>query len=116
MNLVLIKILVSAAIIAAASEIAKRVPALAALIVSLPLVSVLVMVWMQVETKDAAKIATHAEATFWYVLPSMPMFLILPAMLRGGLNFWVALAACCGITALLYLLTIQIATRFGVSM
>ena len=103
-------------IIVAASELAKRLPAMAALIVSLPLVSILVMVWMQIETKDTARIATHAEATFWYVLPSLPLFLILPAMLRAGWGFWPALGACCLITAVAYLLTIQIATRFGVSL
>ena len=116
MTLIIVKLVVSAVIIVAASELAKRLPAMAALIVSLPLVSILVMVWMQVETKDTARIATHAEATFWYVLPSLPMFLILPAMLRAGWGFWVALGACCLITAVLYLLTIQIAARFGVSL
>jgi len=116
MNLILIKLVLSAALIVGASELAKRVPAMAALIVSLPLISILVMVWMQVETKDAARIASHAEATFWYVLPSLPMFLILPAMLRAGWSFWLALGACCLITAVLYLLTIQIAARFGVSL
>ena len=116
MNLILVKLLLSAALIAGASELAKRLPAMAALIVSLPLVSILVMVWMQVETKDTARIATHAEATFWYVLPSLPMFLILPAMLRTGWTFWAALGTCCLITAGLYLLTIQVAARFGVSL
>jgi len=116
MNLILIKLLLSAGLIAGASELAKRLPAMAALIVSLPLISILVMVWMQIETKDPARIAAHAEATFWYVLPSLPMFLILPIMLRAGWSFWLALGACCLITAVLYLLTIQIAARFGVSL
>jgi hypothetical protein len=116
MSLILFKLLVSATIIAVASELAKRVPAMAALIVSLPLLSILVMVWMQIETKDTARIATHAQATFWYVLPSLPMFLILPAMLRAQWSFWLALTACCAITAVLYLLTIQLAARFGVTL
>ena len=116
MTLIIIKLIVSAALIAGASELAKRLPAMAALIVSLPLISIMVMVWMQVETKDATRIANHAEATFWYVLPSLPMFLLLPAMLRAGWSFWLALGACCLITAALYLLSIQIAARLGVSL
>jgi hypothetical protein len=116
MWLILIKLFASAAIIVIASELAKRLPGMAALIVSLPLVSLLVMVWMQVETKDSTRIATHAEATFWYVLPTLPMFLILPAMLRAGWSFWLALAACCVITAALYLVTVPIASRFGITL
>lgn len=109
-----VKVLLSALIIAAVSEIAKRNPALGALVVSLPMVSLLAIIWLWFDTRDTSRIADHAEATFWYVLPSLPMFLALPLMLRAGLNFWLALAASCVLTAVLYLVTIVVAARFGV--
>ena len=102
MGFVFIKTLISAAIIAMISEIAKRSPAFAALIASLPLISVLGMLWIYQETGDVERLASHAEATFWLVLPSLPMFLLLPAMLRHGMGFYLALGLNCALTALLY--------------
>ena len=102
MGFVVLKTLISAVIIAAISEIAKRSPAFAALIASLPLVSVLGMLWIYQETSDVERIAAHAESTFWLVLPSLPMFLLLPALLRQGIGFYPALALNCALTALLY--------------
>src|SRR6187399_3242795 len=82
-----IKCTLSGIIIAVISEIAKRSPAFAALIASLPLLSLLGILWLWRDTGDAERIASHAEATFWYVIPSLPMFLVLPAMLRAGVGF-----------------------------
>ena len=114
MGYVIVKTLLSAVIIALISEIAKRSPAFAALIASLPLVSVLGMLWIYNETNDVPRIAAHAEATFWFVLPSLPMFLILPAMLRHGLGFYPALAVNLVLTALLYLAMVRFGAWFGV--
>ncbi|HEY2032929.1 MAG TPA: DUF3147 family protein [Rhizomicrobium sp.] len=108
------KALLSGFIIMAVSEIAKRSPAFGALVASLPLVSVLAIMWLWRDTGDTGRIAAHAEATFWYVLPSLPMFLAFPAMLRHGVNFWIALGASCALTFVLYLLTVVIMARFGV--
>lgn len=110
----LIRALLSGLIIAAIAVIGRKAPALAALVASLPLISILGMIWLWRDTGDAMLLADHAEATFWYVLPSLPMFLLIPAMLRAGQNFWVALAAGIVLTFTLYLLTIGIAARFGV--
>src|SRR5438067_13599136 len=93
-----LKALLSGAIIAAVSEIAKRSPAFGALVASLPLVSVLAIIWLWRDTGDSVRIANHAEATFWYVLPSLPMFLAFPYMLRHGTGFWWALTAGCALT------------------
>jgi hypothetical protein len=111
-----LKGLLSGAIVLVVSEVAKRSPALGALIVSLPLVSLLGMMWLHHETHDPARIATHAEATFWYVLPSLPMFLVLPALLRHGWAFYAALAACVVLTALLYLGMAAGLARFGITL
>jgi hypothetical protein len=109
-----LKALLSGAIIAAVSEIAKRSPAFGALVASLPLVSVLAIIWLWRDTGDTVRIADHAEATFWYVLPSLPMFLAFPYMIRHGTGFWLALGAACALTVVLYFLTVIIAARFGV--
>jgi hypothetical protein len=79
-----VKALVSGVIIAIASEIAKRSPDLGALILSLPLISILAFIWLWRDTGDHEGIAALAQSTFWFVLPTLPMFLVLPALLRGG--------------------------------
>ena len=89
------KALLSGAIIAAASEVAKRSPAFGALILSLPLVSLLAFVWLWRDTADKEAIATLSQSTFWFALATLPMFLVLPALLRNGFAFWSALAASC---------------------
>lgn len=109
-----LKALLSGVIIMAVSEIAKRSPAFGALVASLPLVSLLAIIWLWRDTADTKRIADHAEATFWYVLPSLPMFLAFPAMLRSGVPFWWALLVSCVLTFVLYLATISVAARFGV--
>src|SRR4051794_26406859 len=97
-----VKALLSGVIVMIVSEIAKRSPALGALVASLPLVSVLGMIWLWRDTGDRERLAAHAQSTFWYVLPSLPMFLVLPLMLRHGAPFWLALGANVVLTALLY--------------
>lgn len=108
-----VKALVSGALIAAASEIAKRYPGVGALIASLPLVSVLGMIWLWRDKPDPANMAAHAGATFWYVLPSLPMFLLMPALLNRGVPFWVTLTAGCLLTIGLYLAMTWVGPRFG---
>ena len=109
-----IKALVSGIIVAAVSEIARRYPTTGALVASLPLVSVLGMLWLWNDKPDRANMAIHSAATFWYVLPSLPMFLVIPALLRAGLNFHLALSLGCLLTIALYLAMIALAPRFGV--
>lgn len=113
---IIAKIGISAALIVLISELGKRQPAFAALVASLPLVSVLAMTWMYVERTGSARIAAHSTATFWYVLPSLPMFLVLPWLLQRGLGFPLALLICIALTAVLYLLTVRLAAQFGVSL
>jgi hypothetical protein len=109
----LIKAALSGVIIAVASEVARRWPGWGALIVSLPLVSVLAMIWLWRDTRDPVRLAAHAEATFWFVLPSLPMFLLVPLLLRQGSPFWLALAAGCVMTMALYLAMIALGPRLG---
>ena len=111
-----IKAALSGILIAIISEVAKRYPGFGGLIASLPLVSVLGMIWLWRDRPDAANMAAHAEATFWFVLPSLPMFLMIPAMLRHGVGFWAALAAGCVLTVALYGLMLWAGPRIGLRM
>ena len=116
MAYLIFKALVSGLIIAVISEVAKRSPGLGALIASLPLISILGMIWLWRDTADSARLASHAEATFWFVLPSLPMFLVVPALLRRGLHFWPTLALGCALTVGLYLALTALAPRFGLKL
>ena len=111
-----LKALVSGILIAAASEVAKRYPGFGALIASLPLVSVLGMIWLWRDKPDPVTMAAHAQATFWYVLPSLPMFLAIPALLRAGAPFWMALTLGCALTVTLYLVMVALAPRLGIAL
>jgi hypothetical protein len=116
MSYLLIKAAVSAVLIVAVSELAKRSPSFGALVASLPLVSILGMIWLWRDTGDTARLAAHAEATFWYVLPSLPMFLALPILLRIGLPFWPALFVVIALTMGLYLIMVLVLARYGVEL
>ncbi len=107
------KALISGMLVAAASEVARRWPGIGGLIASLPLVSVLGMLWLWRDKPDAANMAAHSTATFWYVLPSLPMFLLIPHLLGRGWNFGLALACGCAVTIALYSLTAWIGPRLG---
>lgn len=108
-----VKAVLSGVLIAIISEVAKRYPGLGGLIASLPLVSVLGMIWLWRDRPDALNMAAHAEATFWFVLPSLPMFLLIPALLRQGFSFWASLAIGCALTVTLYSLMVWMGPRFG---
>ena len=109
----IIKAALSGVIIAIVSEVAKRNPGFGALIASLPLVSLLGMIWLWRDKPDVENVAAHVEATFWFVLPSLPMFLLIPLLLRHGVSFWMALTLGCALTVALYLLTTSIGPKFG---
>ena len=108
------KALLAGVMIAAIAEVGRRLPAMAALIASLPLVSILGMIFLCHARPDAENMAVHAQSTFWFVLPSLPMFLLIPMMLRQGFSFWVALAVGCVLTLVLYLAMVQFGPRIGI--
>jgi hypothetical protein len=110
------KALVSGVIIAVVSEVAKRSPALGALIVSLPLLSLLAVLWLWNDTGDTERIADHLQATFWYVLPTLPMFLALPVMLRAGWSFWLSLGLACLLTIALYAVMAWLLSKRGINL
>ena len=108
-----LKAALSGLIIALVSTIARRSPAFGALVASLPLVSIMGMLWLWHDTHDKGRMQTHVASTFWYVLPSLPMFLIVPALMRGGVGFYWALSIGCLITISLYVAMAWFAPRIG---
>jgi|SRR5688572_15567835 hypothetical protein len=116
MTYLVIKTFLSGLIVMVVSEVARRSPAMGGLIASLPLVSILAIIWLWRDTSDAERIARHAEGTFWFVLPSLPMFLIMPALLRHGMPFWLALAGCIVLTMALYGLTVWLLPKVGITL
>jgi hypothetical protein len=110
-----IKVLLSAGIIVAVAEVAKVNATLGALIKSLPLISILAMIWLYVDTHDTAKISELSTSTFWLVLPTLPMFLVLPALLNHGLGFYASLAISIAVMALCYAAAVPVLARFGIT-
>ncbi len=108
--------LISGLIVALIALIARRSPAAGGLVASIPLVSTLGMIWLWRDTRDAALVADYVTGTFWFFLPSLPMFLLIPALLRNGTGFWIALAAGCALTIALYLVMIVVTARFGIKL
>ena len=98
----LVKVLVSALVIAGASELARRYSVIGALLVSLPLTSILAMIWLWRDGVPAAQIADFSSSIFWLVLPSLLLFIVMPLMLRAGYGFWSSLGAGCALTVLGY--------------
>jgi F0F1-type ATP synthase assembly protein I len=98
----LVKVLVSALLVAAVSEVARRSSLLGALLASLPVTSLLAFVWLYRETGDVQKVAALSADILWLVLPSLLLFALLPLLLRQGWNFWLSLATSCAATAVAY--------------
>ncbi len=109
------KYLITAALVVAVSELAKRSDRLGALLAALPLVTTLTLIWLHVEDQPRSTIANHAWFTFWYVLPTLPMFLLFPFLL-GRLGFWGALGASAAVTVASFGMTVLVLRRFGVEL
>ena len=116
MIMLITKYAVTAIVIVLVSEIAKRSDKAGALIASLPFVTVMVMIWLYVEKQGSQKIGSHAYYTFWYVIPTIPMFLVMPLLMAKGINFWVSLVICVLVTFGCFILTAVIAKRLGVNL
>jgi hypothetical protein len=109
------KYLATAAVVVLVSELARRTGRLGAFVAALPLVTVLALIWLHLEGQPPARLAELARYTFWYVLPTLPMFLAFPALLPR-IGFWPSLLACAALTALCFGLIAWAARRFGVQL
>ncbi|BCK88067.1 hypothetical protein MIZ01_1867 [Sideroxyarcus emersonii] len=111
-----LKVGISALVIVTIAEIAKRNTAAAALLAAVPLTSLLAFVWMRIEGAEPARIAELSGQIFWLVLPSLVLFLLLPLLIRLGLDFWLSLAAAILATAACYLAMLPLLRKFGVQL
>jgi hypothetical protein len=116
MTLLVTKYAVTAFVIVLVSELAKRSDRLGALVSSLPFVTIMVLVWLHLEKQGTEKLSNHAFYTFWYVIPTMPMFLLMPWLLHKGVGFWWALWWCALLTFVCFVATALVAKRFGVEL
>jgi hypothetical protein len=110
------KLLLSAVVIVLVTKVQVFSDRLSALLIALPLTSLLAMIWMRAEKQPADRIANHAEGTFWFVLPTLPMFLILPWMLRHGWGFGISLLVNCLLTIGFFFLLVAILKPFGIKL
>ena len=109
----LLKVMLTAVLVVLVSEVAKRSSLLGAVLASVPLVSVLGMIWLYVDTGDSARVASLAGSIFWLVLPSLALFLVLPPLLRHGVGFYLSLLLAVAATVLCYALTVWMLQRWG---
>lgn len=116
MVFLIVKYAVTAGIIVLVSEVAKRSDRWGAILAALPFVTILAMIWLHVERQPIQKVSNHAYYTFWYVLPTLPMFLLMPWLLARGYGFWVSLLAGCALTAGCFVLAAAALKRFGIDL
>lgn len=112
----LAKLFLSALVIVVVTKIQLVNDRLSALLIALPITSLVAMIWMHHDGQSSQRLANHAEGTFWFVLPTLPMFLIIPWMLRHQWGFWTTLAANCLITIAFFWLTVIVLRRFGIDL
>jgi len=112
----LVKIVISALLIVAIAEISKRSSLIGALLASVPLVSVLAMIWLYIDTRDSGKVAALASGIFWLVLPSLALFIALPLLLKQGLNFYLSMGLSILLTIACYWAMIGLLDRFGIEL
>ena len=108
-----LKALLSGIVVAAASEVARRSSVLGAVLISLPLTSILAAIWLYRDTRDTGEVASLSWSILWVIVPSLVFFVVLPLALRS-LGFWTSLLLACAATALAYAGWLAIARRLGV--
>lgn len=109
----LIKVALAALVVGGVAELARRSTFIGAVLASLPLTSMLALVWLYVETHDTDRIATLSTSIFWLVLPSLVLFVVLPLLLRAGWGFWYALGTASVATAVAYLSMVKVLAALG---
>lgn len=112
----IVKAAVSGLLVALISEIARRAPGWGGLLASLPLTSLLAMLWLWRDTGDPTRIASLAASTFWFFLPSVPLFVAIPLLIRNGVGFWPTMAVSVAGTLALYSLMFWAAPRLGIEL
>ena len=116
MTYYIIKLIITAVLIVAISEISRRSSLIGAILASIPLVSVLAMLWLYIDTNDAGKVSALATGVFWLVIPSLALFVSLPLLLKQGVNFYLSLGISIAITIICYFLMITVLNHYGIKL
>ncbi len=111
-----VKLIITSVLIVVIGEVSKRNALIGAILASVPLVSVLAMIWLYADTKDIDKVANLASGIFWLVLPSLVLFVALPLLLRRGVEFYLSLGLSIALTVICYFLMLEILRRFGIEL
>lgn len=111
-----VKIVVTSLLIVLIAEISKRSSFWGAVLSSIPLISVLAMIWLYIDTKDIGKISALCTGVFWLVLPSLPLFIILPVLLREGVGFYPALLISIGVIVMFYWGMVSVLGHYGIKL
>ena len=112
----IVKVVISAVLIVAISEISKRSTLIGAVLASIPLVSVLAMIWLYIDTRDVARVTGLASGIFWLVLPSLALFISLPLLLKQGFNFYLSMTLSILVTVICYWLMVTILDQAGIKL
>ena len=111
-----LKLVITAVLVVGVSEIAKRSTLIGGILASLPLVSLLAMIWLYVDTKSAEKVADLATSILWMIVPSLSLFVLLPVLLKRGVGFYLSLSVSSAVMVACYLVTVGVLRRFGVEL
>ncbi len=111
-----VKVIITALLVVLIAEVSRRSSLAGALLASIPLLSVLAMVWLYVDTRDVEQVARLSTGVFWLVLPSLVLFIALPVLLRAGVNFYLALGAAMALTVAAYGLMLALLRQFGIEL
>ena len=114
MTYYIVKLLVTATLIVLISEVSRRSSLIGAILASIPLVSVLAMIWLYIDTGSVAKVSALATSVFWLVIPSLALFIALPLLLKYGVNFYLSMGISIVTTIASYFLMISVLNYFGI--
>jgi len=115
MTYYIFKIIISAILVVLVSEIAKRSSLLGGIFASIPLISVMAMIWLYIDTKDVTQISALAASVFWLVIPSLALFISLPLLLKNGIGFYQSMIVSIFVTIICYYLMIYLIGKLGVN-
>ena len=112
----ILKVSITVVLIVTISEVAKRSSLIGAMLASIPLISVLAMVWLYVDTKDVQKVVELSTSVFWLVIPSLALFIVLPLLLKREINFYISLSIAMAVTVVCYVLMVWVFSRLGIKL
>lgn len=112
----LAKVIITTLLIVAISELSKRSSLIGAILASVPLVSVLAITWLYIDTKDLTKITELSTAIFWLVLPSLVFFIVLPLLIKLELNFYLAMTIAIIVTICCYFVMLAVLNYFNIKL